>query len=78
MHKTFSTSFTALLVMIALLTFAPGQVRAASQVGNGSAASCSEAALRTAVATENSITFNCGANPVTITLSSPLDVTKPS
>jgi len=38
-------------------------------VGDGSAASCTGAAFVTAVAKGGIITFNCGADPVTITLS---------
>jgi hypothetical protein len=38
-------------------------------VGNGTAASCTSAAFVTAVAAGGVITFNCGASPVTITLS---------
>jgi hypothetical protein len=39
-------------------------------VGTGTPASCTEAALTTAIATGGIITFNCGSAPVTITVSS--------
>lgn len=38
-------------------------------IGNGSPASCTSAAVVAAVANGGIITFNCGANPLTITLS---------
>lgn len=43
-----------------------------TKVGSGNAASCTEAALRTAVTAGGVITFDCGADPVTITVTSPL------
>lgn len=43
-------------------------------VGTGSAASCTAAAFIQAVAQGGIITFNCGVDPVTITLSSPAKV----
>ena len=45
-------------------------------VGDGSAASCTEAALRAAVATGGIITFDCGAAPVTISVTAELAVAK--
>ncbi|HEY0136273.1 MAG TPA: choice-of-anchor Q domain-containing protein, partial [Nannocystis sp.] len=50
---------------------APDQV-----VGDGSAASCTEAALAVAVAAGGIVTFDCGAEPVTITLTQALAVVK--
>jgi hypothetical protein len=41
-------------------------------VGNGAAPSCTESALRTAVAAGGVITFNCGAGTATIALTQPL------
>lgn len=41
-------------------------------IGDGTAGSCTEAALRTAVAAGGTIAFDCGAAPVTITLGSAL------
>jgi hypothetical protein len=43
-------------------------------VGDGSAASCNEATLRQAVTTGGIVTFNCGAAPVVIPLSSQIDL----
>ncbi len=43
-------------------------------VGDGSAASCTEAALRAAVARGGSVTFDCGEAPVTITVASEIAV----
>ena len=43
-------------------------------VGNGSAASCTQAALDAAVASGGSITFNCGSSPATIPIASVMSV----
>lgn len=45
-----------------------------SVVGTGTAASCTHAALSAAIAQGGIITFNCGAAPKTITVSTTLDV----
>jgi predicted outer membrane repeat protein len=45
-----------------------------ASVGTGTAASCTEAALRLAVAGNPVVTFNCGASPVTIAIRSPIHV----
>jgi hypothetical protein len=45
-------------------------------VGDGSAASCTEAALRTAVSNAGIVTFACGNDPTTITLASEIAVAK--
>jgi hypothetical protein len=53
----------------------PGPLNVATPttvVGNGSAASCTESALRTAVANGGVVTFNCGAATATIGLTQPL------
>jgi len=53
----------------------PGAVSETLSVGDGSPASCNEAALRAAVANAPDgalIQFNCGPQPVTIVLSAPL------
>lgn len=55
-------------VTLALASFEP--VFAAGTVGNGSATSCTETALNTALAGGGSVYFNCGSSPVTITLTS--------
>ncbi|MFZ5879759.1 MAG: S-layer homology domain-containing protein [Chloroflexota bacterium] len=69
-QKLFSLML-ALAVLAALINVSP--VRAASAVvGTGTPASCTEAALDTALATANAgggtVTFNCGPSPVTINL----------
>ena len=56
----------------------PHSTQAAGVVGTGTAASCTETALKNAVAGGGAVTFNCGANSVTITLISPLDITAPN
>jgi parallel beta-helix repeat protein len=45
-------------------------------VGNGTAGSCTEAALRAAAAAGGTIVFACGPAPATITVSSPIVFTK--
>ena len=45
-------------------------------VGDGSAASCTEAAFRSAVAGGGIVAFNCGSTPVTITVTSEVPVGK--
>ncbi|MDC0358985.1 hypothetical protein OAO01_09220, partial [Oligoflexia bacterium] len=45
-------------------------------VGDGTAASCTEAALSSAIAQGGTTTFNCGTAPVTISLSSEKKITK--
>ncbi|MFT3698823.1 MAG: choice-of-anchor Q domain-containing protein [Kofleriaceae bacterium] len=45
-------------------------------VGDGTAASCTMAALQTAASAGGAITFACGADPVTITMTAPIMVTK--
>lgn len=66
--------------LLLLLAGAPRLAHAVDAVvGNGSAASCTEAALDSAVASANSgggtITFACGADPVTIQLSGAKTIT---
>ncbi len=63
----------ALLAIISPKNAGPAvQARAATTV----VASCTEAALRAAVAGGGIITFNCGVTPVTITVTAELQVTK--
>ena len=45
-------------------------------VGDGTPASCSEAALATAIAAGGVVTFDCGPDPITITLTSEQKITK--
>ena len=46
----------------------------AASVGDGTPASCTESALRAAIANHDVVTFNCGADPVTIAIGSQIDV----
>ncbi|MBC7871917.1 MAG: hypothetical protein H7Y09_13820, partial [Chitinophagaceae bacterium] len=63
-----------LLSLIGLSNAAP--VQAAVVVGSGTPASCTSAALQTAINSGDSlITFDCGANPVTIAVTTTLQVT---
>jgi hypothetical protein len=48
--------------------------KATTVVGTGTAASCTYAQLNTAVATGGIITFNCGADPVTIPVTATLNI----
>lgn len=50
--------------------------RPSSVVGNGTAGSCTEGALASAIDKGGVVTFDCGPDPVTITLSSEKTVTK--
>src|SRR5690349_21232643 len=52
-----------------ILSGLPRSVMAAGVVGNGTAGSCTEVAYDAALAGGGDVTFNCGAAPVTITLS---------
>jgi hypothetical protein len=60
--------FFAVLRAVALLRAAP--VVAAGVVGTGTPGSCTEAALDAALAGGGFVTFDCGPDPVTITISS--------
>lgn len=73
---TVRRSILAIILPLALiLTLLPTtRTYAAGQVGNGTPASCNESALRDALAGGGSITFNCGSEPVTITVSSALSI----
>ena len=57
----------ALAIALVLLWLSlPGAASAAGVVGNGTAASCTEAALNTALAGGGTVTFDCGPAPATI------------
>jgi len=58
----------AALVVLAALS--PRPVHAEAVVGTGTASSCTEAALDTALAAGGRVTFNCGASPVAIGVTS--------
>lgn len=64
------------LILSFAVTF--NTVLADGTVGNGSAGSCTQKALRDAVKLGGTITFNCGAGEVVITLTSHIYVTKPT
>jgi predicted outer membrane repeat protein len=55
----------ALLVLAAV---PPRPAHAAGVVGNGTAASCTEGALRSALESDGPVSFNCGPDPATITI----------
>jgi hypothetical protein len=60
-------------------TSVPGEVDTSHPtqvIGDGEPASCTSAAVVSAVAAGGIITFNCGPNPLTITMNSTADVTK--
>jgi hypothetical protein len=63
------------LVLATFLIFFSPEARAGGVVGNGTAASCTEAALVNRLSGGGTVTFNCGAAPVTIQLTSPKNVT---
>ena len=66
-----------LIGLLVLLWQSPATAQTMEIVGNGTATSCTEQALVTAVAGGGDIRFNCGAAPATITLTVPLDITAP-
>ena len=75
MHKRMW--WLVLRVVVALVLVCPTQLTeaaavpqlgAVSAVGDGTPGSCTEAAFDTALATESTVTFNCGAAPYTLTL----------
>ncbi|HEX7408024.1 MAG TPA: hypothetical protein VF515_10295 [Candidatus Binatia bacterium] len=60
-------------MVVAILSLAasmPRPVCADAFVGTGTADSCTEAALDAALTGSGTVTFNCGASPVTITVTS--------
>lgn len=75
--RLLSLAIASLCLLLSFtLTF---PVYAAGVVGNGSAGSCTEAALDTALTqvmgTGGTVTFNCGSSPHTITVTSPKMIT---
>ena len=56
--------------LLALAVWAAPAVQAAGVVGNGTPASCTEAALGAALAGGGSVTFHCGGGPVVIPITS--------
>ncbi len=61
----------AFITVPMLIAVSANQAIASGVVGSGTAASCNEAALDTALASGGTVTFNCGSAPVTITVTSP-------
>jgi predicted outer membrane repeat protein len=57
-------------VVLALAAWAVPPAHAAGVVGSGTPASCTEAALTTALAGGGTVTFNCGGGPVVIPITS--------
>jgi len=53
-------------LLLGLITTSSYPVYAASNVGNGTAASCTETALENALLLGGDLVFNCGTNPITI------------
>lgn len=66
-------TFTALILLLA--AFGARPALAAGVVGNGTPGSCTETALTTALNGGGAVTFNCGANPATITLNTVHNIT---
>jgi hypothetical protein len=65
----------ALFVFVCLTYSLPiGVSQAAGTVGSGTPASCTESALASAVSGGGMVSFNCGSDPVTITITSTLDI----
>ncbi len=70
MQTLYSGRWLGLLIVLTITAFGLGapSAFAAGVVGNGTPASCTEAALGNALNGGGLVTFNCGANPKTITL----------
>lgn len=68
----------ALIALIGSSFILTGPTYAAGVVGNGTPASCTEDALRSALTGGGDVTFNCGAAPVTIMIATTLDITAPN
>ena len=56
------------LALLGVMTSSAPPAIAAGAVGTGTSASCTQAALDTALAGGGLVTFNCGPDPVTITV----------
>jgi len=67
-------------LLVSTLLFSPAPVRAAGTVGTGTPASCDYAAIVAAVggASGGLVTFNCGAAPLTIFLTTPINIYAPT
>src|SRR5579863_8766394 len=60
--------FLIFAVILSLVELAPQPAHASGTVGNGTPQSCTDAAFNTALSGGGPVNFNCGPNPVTITL----------
>src|SRR5438552_3635820 len=69
----FALPLVALFVVLALFGARPAL--AAGVVGSGTPGSCTEAAFNTALSGGGAVTFNCGASPVSITLTAIHNIT---
>ncbi|MFI5399240.1 MAG: choice-of-anchor Q domain-containing protein [Candidatus Binatia bacterium] len=58
------------VAILSLAASSPRPVRADAVVGTGAASSCTKAALNAALTAGGNVTFNCGPDPVTITVTS--------
>lgn len=67
-------SYLLVVVFVLAALAVPGHVAAAGVVGNGSPASCTEAAFRAAVAGGGAVTFNCGGAAHTIPITSSIEI----
>lgn len=80
MHKIRQIRFIGILalvfVVIPLALHSIPFVQASAVVGNGSPGSCTEDALRTAVAQGGTITFNCGGSPHIISVNDDIVISK--
>jgi hypothetical protein len=63
------------LIGSALLLAVASRLAASGVVGTGTAGSCTESALDTALSGGGSVTFDCGGGPVTITLTATKSIT---
>lgn len=66
--------FLLSLTLLAQIALTATTARAGGVVGNGTPGSCTPAALRAAVADGGSVSFNCGPEPITITLDTTLEI----
>ncbi|HEX7687720.1 MAG TPA: choice-of-anchor Q domain-containing protein [Burkholderiaceae bacterium] len=78
LFSTAACAATAALAAPAAVCTAPiaavNTSAAVANVGTGTAASCTEAALRAAVLSASTIKFDCGAAPATIAITSQIDI----
>lgn len=66
------------LMILILGAALPAPAHAAGVVGNGTPVSCTRAAIATALAGGGSVTFNCGASPITIPITATLETSAAS